>query len=233
MANALYLSSPVNALVEGLYEENVPLSAIRRRGDFGLGTFNQLDGEMVMLDGQVFQVKGDGSVSLVDGDPMTPFACVTFFKALAHDHVPTGLDQRGFAAFLESLFPSRNLCYAIRVDGSFAYVKTRSVPRQDNYRPLAEVAGEQPTFEFMDVEGTLAGFFTPSFMPSLNVPGLHLHFLSSDRRCGGHLLECRPLEAEVGIQYLNELSVSLPATLDYLTTELGRDVRDDLKKAER
>ena len=35
---------------------------IRRHGDFGLGTFDSLDGEGIMLDGRCWQARGDGSV---------------------------------------------------------------------------------------------------------------------------------------------------------------------------
>ena len=80
----LYLSAPVNAIVEGIYEEHVPFSEIKRHGDFGLGTFDLLDGEMVMLDGRVWQMRADGSVSEVGDEAQTPFACVTFFRPEQH-----------------------------------------------------------------------------------------------------------------------------------------------------
>lgn len=230
---SVYLCAPVNALVQGLYEENVPLSEVRKHGDFGLGTFNDLDGEMILLDGAVYQVSGDGAVKAVTEDVLTPFACVTFFKALTEDNLDGGLDAAGFNEWLLRLLPSPNIFYAIRFDGVFKRIRTRSVPKQDNYRPLVEVAKVQPEFEFEDVEGTLAGFYTPSFMASLNVPGLHLHFLSADRRCGGHLLRCEPLRGRVGIQFIRRLELGLPATLDYLTGDFDRDVRKDLDRAEK
>jgi acetolactate decarboxylase len=96
-----------------------------------------------------------------------------------------------------------------------------------------EVAKEQPVFNFNDIEGTLAGFFTPSFMSSVSVPGLHLHFLSTDHQHGGHLLECRPLRLRAGIQFVNTLELALPMSLDYLTWDFRRDVGKDLDKAER
>lgn len=64
--NSIYLCAPVNALVEGLYEEKIPFSEIKRHGDFGLGTFDKLDGEMVMLDGNIFQITSDGRAARVD-----------------------------------------------------------------------------------------------------------------------------------------------------------------------
>jgi acetolactate decarboxylase len=231
--NTIYLCSPVNALVEGIYEENVSLREIKEHGDFGLGTFNDLDGEMVILDGNVYQVRSDGRVTVVGDDEKTPFASVVFYRPLSCELFDHEMDYETFTLWINRLLPSPNLFYAIRVDGFFAHVKTRSVPKEENYRPLVEVAKEQPTFNFTNLEGTLAGFFTPSFMASVSVPGLHLHFLSADLKCGGHLLECRPLRGRIGIQFINKLELSLPISVDYLTWDFTRDMHKDLNEAER
>jgi len=107
------------------------------------------------------------------------------------------------------------------------------VPKQENYRPLVEVAKEQPTFEFDDVSGVMVGFYTPAFMASLSVPGVHLHFLTKDKSSGGHLLECRPRNVKVEMQYLYTVELSLPSNLDYLTWDFQRDIGKDLDKAEK
>lgn len=231
--NRIYLCAPVNALVEGIFEENIPLSRIREHGDFGLGTFDELDGEMVILDGTVYQIGADGRVKEVGEEARTPFACVTFYRPLSHDDIISELDYRAFLDLLQGLFPSPNLFYAIRINGEFASVKTRSVPKQENYLPLVEAAKTQSVFTFREIRGTLAGFYTPQFMSSVNVPGLHLHFLSDDRKRGGHLLECRPRKGRIGVQFIETLELSLPKSLDYLTWDFGRDSGRDLNAAER
>jgi acetolactate decarboxylase len=231
--NRIYLCTPVNALVEGIYEQNIPIAEIKKHGDFGLGTFNDLDGEMVLLDGQIYRVAGDGKVSIVSEQTLTPFACVTFYKPMSHEVSQGELTYPEFLDWLTSLMPSPNLFYAFRIEGKFAQVRTRSVPKQENFRPLVEVTKDQPEFNFKDVNGTLAGFFTPAFMSSLNVPGLHLHFLSQDRQQGGHLLDCRVKKVRAEIQFLYTLELSLPVSLDYLTWDFQRDIRGDLDKAEK
>jgi acetolactate decarboxylase len=229
----IYLSAPVNAIAEGLLEQNVPLAEIKQHGDFGLGTFNDLDGEMVLLDGVVYQITADGRVTVIeDEQTLTPFACVTCYRPISHDELNRELVYDAFLDWLVRLLPSPNLFYALRIEGKFASIKVRSVPKQENYRTLTEVAREQTLFEFDDVSGTLVGFFTPTFMASLNVPGLHLHFLSADFRSGGHLLECRPNKIRVGVQFINRLELSLPLTLDYLTWDFRRDIRHDLNLVE-
>ncbi len=91
----------------------------------------------------------------------------------------------------------------------------------------------QPEFTFTDAEGTLAGFYTPGFMQSINVPGLHLHFLSDDRTEGGHLLSCRPERVRASVQFISTLELGLPMSLDYLTWDFRRDTGADLDAAEK
>jgi acetolactate decarboxylase len=229
----IYISTPINALVEGIFEENVSLAEIKLHGDFGLGIFNDLDGEMVMLKGTTYQIDSQGSINVIGDEALSPFACVTFFKPIFHDDITGEMEYHAFVEMLYSLLPSPNLFYAIRVEGSFAHVKTRSFPRQESYQPLAEITKTQSIFDFNNIEGTIVGFFTPSFMASLNVPGLHLHFLSSDRKHGGHLLECCPLKGRIDIQLIDRLEISLPITLDYLTQDFTRNVEQDLNKVEK
>ena len=231
--NSLYLCAPVNALVEGIYEENIPFSEVKKFGDFGLGTFDCLDGEMVMLDGTIYQIASDGRVRQIDDEEKTPFSCVTFYQPFSQDELNAHLSYEDFLAWLRDLLPSPNLCYALRIEGLFDSIAVRSVPKQHNYRPLVEVAKEQPVFRFSKIEGTLAGFFTPAFLASLNVPGLHLHFLSTDLKHGGHLLTCEPCRVRVGVQILNRVELALPVSLDYLTRDFERDTSQDLEKAER
>lgn len=233
LESTVYLSAPVNALVNGIYEENVPFSEVRKHGDFGLGTFDDLDGEMIMLDGRIFQISADGHVTQVRDNARTPFATVTFFRPTIHDEIGAELSHDDFVGRLSGLFPSPNLFYAIRIEGEFAHIKARSVPKQANYHPFVDVAHTQTLFDFQNPVGTLAGFYTPAFMSSLSVPGLHLHYLSSDLRHGGHVLECVPRQVRISIQAIHKLELSLPLTEDYLKSDFCRNVEKDLDKVEK
>ncbi len=231
--NAVYLSAPINALVEGFYVENTTIAEIKERGDFGLGTFNYLDGEMVLLDGVVYQIRSDGEVYKVEDDEKSPFACVTFFTPDTFDDMEGPFGTTDIADILDKLIPSRNMLYAIRIDGEFRHVKTRAAPKSENYLPLVEATKNQTVFEFFDVTGCLAGFYTPKYMEHLNAPGYHLHFLTADRRKGGHLIGCDLKKVHVGIQHVPELELGLPVTFDFLTADLTRDTSKDLDKAEK
>ncbi|HTG62769.1 MAG TPA: acetolactate decarboxylase, partial [Terriglobia bacterium] len=115
--HTLYQVSTATALVEGIYQGAVRVGTLREHGDLGLGTFEDLDGEMVVVDGHFFQVRGDGSVREVDDGVLSPFAVITRFApepAVALDQCP---DMSHLTSRFDSLRHSDNVFYALRVDG--------------------------------------------------------------------------------------------------------------------
>jgi acetolactate decarboxylase len=229
----VFISAPIAALVEGIYREDTTIGMVRSKGDLGLGTFNDLDGEMVLLDGVVYRLRPDGDAAIIGDEVQTPFACVTFFSGDAEERFEAPIAAADFEHRLLDLLPSKNLVYALRIYGRFAHVKARSVPKQVNYRPLAEIARLQTVFEFDDVEGTMVGFFTPSFLESVHVPGFHLHFLTADRKRGGHVLAASPANVLVRQQHAPKVELGLPITLDFLTMDRTRDMAADIAAVER
>ena len=229
----LYICAPLNALVEGIYEENIHFGEILNRGNFGIGTFDDLDGEMVMLNGAIYQITVEGRVNRIDDPAATPYAIVTFFHPVLFGELDSETQYHHFLEWLNGLLPSPNIFYAIRVEGDFARVRARSVPKQANYRPLAEVVTEQSHLDFKNIRGTLVGFYTPDFMSSLSVPGHHLHFLSEDIAAGGHLISCTPRRVSVSIQPIHRLELNMPMTADYLRLHFQRNLGADIDKIEK
>jgi len=230
--HTLYQVSTATALVEGIYQGAVRVGTLREHGDLGLGTFEDLDGEMVVVDGHFFQVRGDGSVREVDDGVLSPFAVITRFApepAIALDQCP---DMSHLTSRFDSLRHSDNVFYALRVDGKFDYVHSRAMCRTKEGVPLVRAAAVQPEFEFREVSGTLVGFWTPEYAKTFNVPGYHLHFVSADRAQGGHLLQCRGTNLYLQIQREGYYHIALPETEDFLKANLRRDPTEDLTRAE-
>ena len=75
----IFQTSTMAALLDGVYEGNVSIRDLLIHGDFGLGTFNSLDGEMLVLESVCYQLRSDGSAAIADLDEQTPFAAVTWF----------------------------------------------------------------------------------------------------------------------------------------------------------
>jgi acetolactate decarboxylase len=230
--HTLYQVSTSTALVEGIYQGAVRVGTLREHGDLGLGTFEDLDGEMVVVDGQFFQVRSDGSVRECGDDVLSPFAVVTQFAPETKVSLPECPDLSHLTARFDALRHSDNVFFALRVDGHFDYVHTRAMCRTKEGVPLVQAAAVQPEFEFHDVAGTLVGFWTPEYAKTLNVPGYHLHFLSTDRKNGGHLLQCRGSNLRLQIQRGGEYRLALPETEDFLKADLRRDPAADLARAE-
>ena len=232
MQSLLYMSSPINALLEGLYRDDITINMLKKRGDFGIGTFNNLDGEMIALEGSFFQIDVDGNATPVDGGMETPFATMCHFSPMLSEEIASPLSYVAFGEYLKRLLPSDNMFYAIYMKGRFQTIETRSVPRTENYKPLSEAANYQKIRHFNDIEGHLVGFYTPSFIPSVNVPGYHFHFIDSSFSAGGHMLRCEPEHLDIRLQIFFRMELALPKTLDYLTASFVRDAKNDLEKAE-
>lgn len=229
----VYQTSTIVSLVEGLYDGNVAYRDVMRHGDFGVGTFNALDGEMVAVDGKFFHLRSDGSVSRVSGEEVTPFAAVTRFRPNI-DHSETGtLTRQQCEAVVHGLAPSDNLFYALRIDGRFPSISTRTVSRQSKpYPRLADAAAAEPTVTLTDTEGSIVGFHTPDYAQGIGVAGYHLHYLSADHRSGGHVFDFTVESPRIRIDSEAELHLSLQTTDDFLSAELGGDVAAEINQAE-
>jgi acetolactate decarboxylase len=228
----VFQTSTVNALMEGASTGDMTMGELKTHGDFGLGTFDGLDGEMIELDGKVFQVRADGRAHPVEDSARTPFATVSFFKADESSRLDRPCDQPAMLAAVAAMLPSQNIFHALRIEGRFDYVRTRAVAKQDKSVGLAAAAREEPIFEFHDLEGTIVGFFTPDYLRGVNVPGYHLHFITADRSAGGHMLDCRTKDVTIKIHHTPEFELGTPGTEEFLKADLSHDHTAAIKKIE-
>lgn len=220
--DVLYQYSALGSLMEGVYDGEMTFSELGQHGDTGLGTFNTLDGEMIEIDQQFYQIKSDGVAYPVSGEMKTPFSAVTFFEPDQTVTVSEQMDCAQLKEYLDSQLPTRNIPYAFKIEGTFEYIKTRSVPSQEKpYIPLLEVLKTQPTFEFNNVTGAIVGFRMPEYIGDVNAPGYHFHFITQDRTAGGHLLECRVQNINVEVDYTGEWYTVLPQDEAFYNVEMS------------
>lgn len=230
----LFQYSTIQALMDGVYDGDLTYGELKQHGDFGIGTCNALDGEMIALDGKFYQVKADGVAYPVPDAMKTPFADVTFFKPEKTVRVSEPLNCQQLKTYLEKLLPSPNLIYALRIEGVFPYVKARSIPRQRQpYPPLVAAAKNQSIFEFHNVRGVMVGFWAPKYLAGVNVTGYHLHFITADRRAGGHLLDCRIENARVAMGQIGDFYLMLPKTAAFYERGLTRDREKEIGQVEK
>jgi len=233
--NVFYQASTINALLAGVYDGDMTFSKLKQHGDLGLGTVNQLDGEMIGLDGKFYQIKTDGKAYLIADSLKTPFAQVTFFTPDTTLKIKDSIgDYENFKSYLEKMMPTKNIFYAFKVSGTFSYLKTRSVPGQRKpYPPLVDVVKHQVEFEFHNVSGTMVGFWCPAYVKGINVPEFHFHFITTDRKAGGHVLACRMQDVTLEIDPLSDFYLVLPDNKAFNGINLSGRKQNELEKVEK
>lgn len=213
-AHRAFQASTISALLDGAYEGDVTFAELAGRGDFGIGTLNRCDGEMVAIEGSFLHADTEGRIEDVDPEAKTPFAVLTSFEArhrlVLEEGEASTYDE--ICSVLDARVGHPEIVHAVRVDGRFEHLHLRSVPPQEPpYRPLAEILADQTVFDFEDLDGTLVGFRFPDMTLGIGVAGYHFHFISDDRTRGGHVLDCRTTgKLEVAVDDLPDLYVETP-----------------------
>ena len=219
----LFQSAPINALLNGVMNDNFTIGEISKNGNFGLGTFNGVDGEMIVLDGKVYRVDNNGKVTMPGKYVRTPFAAVTYFHRDTVLMIHDSLSMKQLQEYIDRNLKSQNIIYAIKISGKFNYIEARSEEKQSKpYTNLADVLKDQSIFKFRDINGTMAGFKVPSYMQGINVAGYHFHFLSQDKKSGGHILNCTSGNVKVEIEALNNFELKFSDTNEFYNVELEK-----------
>ena len=228
--------SLLQGLTFGDYTGSVTVAELKKMGDIGIGTFDKLNGELIMLDGVVYRAAGDGSVEVVNDDETIPFADVTYFD---NDEEQKADAVESIDALKELLNKKveelgENRFYMVRIDGVFPEMHVRSELAQEKpYQPLAKVLETDQTFyDFEDVKGTVVGLYCPAYMNMLNAVGWHFHFISDDRQAGGHVVDLRGDKATIRWDYTQEFSMKLPDSEAFKDYDLTVDQSEDIKKVE-
>ncbi len=232
--NTVTQVSTIDALLVGAYDGQMTLAELRHHGNFGLGTFHALDGEMIVLDGEIWQAKSDGTLHRPAPSETTPFAALINFEADQTTSLKGTLTDEALKEKIDELAPNQNLFLAVRADGNFPHMKVRIIPRQNKpYPPLIDAAKVQPVYEYTNITGTVVGFRCPAFVKGINVPSYHLHFISNDRKRGGHILDFTMDSAELSLDSCNRFNLILPDAEHFGSLDLTQDRSHELEKVEK
>jgi acetolactate decarboxylase len=206
----LYQYSVLDTLNQANYDGALDLAHLLQRGDFGLGTYNGLNGEMIVLDGTPYRADGTGTLHVPARDARTPFAFVTRFRSAERVTLPGVSTLSTLQAAVQPRLRVGKP-YAIRVQGRCDRIKARSFPTQTPpYRPLPELVPTQATFEWRDRRATFVGFFMPQYVGKMNAPGFHFHGVTDDRKNGGHLLELEIRDAVIDLMPIDRFEFEFP-----------------------
>jgi acetolactate decarboxylase len=231
--NTLYTAGHASAFIGGLYDAVYPYSKVLKHGDFGLGAPDKLDGEVLVLDGKIYQTQSTGNTFEVKPTELTPFTVVNFFKGQKTAAVRQKLSKNDLFKYLDSLLSNKNGIYAIKIAGYFNFIKTRAFPPvKKPYIPLADMLPLQHFFTFQNVKGTLVGYRIPEYMDGPNITGYHFHFLSDDKKGGGHIIELMTGDVTIEVDELDSFLVDIPQTKDFENFDFKKDRREEVKRVE-
>ena len=229
--------STAEAVLAGNYDGVAAVRDLIRFGNFGVGTADAIDGELILYDGVPYVAKSDGSIAIMAKTETVPFATVCRIdrSGLTSGRVDGPIARAEFSRIVDRLAPDPNIFYAVLFEGDFDSVDARSEKKQEKpYRPLIDaMKADEVRFHYTDKTGVLIGFRFPKLIGSLNVPGDHLHFLSSDRSIGGHVVDFVLRSGRISVQPIPVFKMYLPENLDVDTDRLGENRLEKLLRIEK
>ncbi|KFE96924.1 acetolactate decarboxylase [Chryseobacterium luteum] len=233
--NHLYQYGIAEAFIGGLYKGTLSLEDVKSKGDFGLGAPDMLDGELTVLDGQVYQTKATGQ-TVTPGDQFkTSLSFVTFFKP---DHIFIIKNKVNHHSALQEIsknIQGKNSMFAIKITGKFTHVKTRAFPpvEKEPFPALTSISHQQKIFDYSDTEGTLVGFYLPEYLNGINIKGFHFHFISSDGKQGGHVLDFEAENLKAAVAVLKSFNLETSDNKDFQNFQFEQKNNESLERLEQ
>ena len=214
--NRIWQNLPSMAFKTGLYDGISTIRDAKSHGDFGVGQFAALDGELIVSDGAFYRARADGSVRLAEDTDELCFAQLCFYGPQKKGTVPAGINEQSFGELLGKMLSFRNSFCAFRITGSFAQVVPTSPPfLAKPYPRFDEVGKLRKSFPVTNISGCMVGIYSPIFTEDVGIPGYHFHFISDDHRSGGHVTSFSVADGEVDAARIDRFDLSLPATNIY------------------
>jgi acetolactate decarboxylase len=208
----LFQVQMVQSLLDGNYDGDVTVGELRDKGSFGIGTLQGLDGELVIVDGEFWNVDVEGRTRQATDDQRVPFTVLTDLRPEVTVDLPGPLARAEVERAILDALADPDGIYAVRVDGRFTEVGFRSVAHQDPpYRPFAEVLEtDERIFERSDLDAVMVGFYFPDRAAGVNLPGWHFHMIATDRTTGGHVYDFTLEAATVQAGRIERVHLELP-----------------------
>ncbi len=233
----MYQVSTLQALALGYSRAAVTVGELLKEGNTGLGTFEDVNGEMIVMDGHCYRADQSGNVSVVPPEAGVPFAAVA--KLYGKQQFPLK-DMPDITSIrieltrkIEEVF-GLNSMHIVRIDGEFEKVDARSeAPYRSHHITLKEILSRnQEAFIFENIRGSLVGVYFPDYMDGINMPGWHLHFLSEDRSKGGHVFDVCMRKGEARVDKITNIYINLPKEAAFDTYSLKEDLQEEIKSVE-
>lgn len=231
-SDVFYHYSIWEAFVNKIYDGTLKASELKEKGDIGLGSYNALDGELIMLDGVLYEDLGDGHVIVVNDSTKIAYANAAFYnedKSFILENTPSYDALRGQ---LNQQIGSKYFFYVFKNLGTFNKLKLGGAPKQEG--PYTEgldvLIPNRPKWNKENITGTKVGFFCPELIGQINVAGYHLHFVSDDKKAAGHVMEfIDASNLTGGFRKISKYQFDLPDTKEYEDVNLEKTFQSNKK----
>lgn len=234
--HTLYQVALFQSVALGEYYGVMTVGQFKQHGDFGMGIFEGVNGELIMLDGVVYQALYDGSVVVPDDDTLIPYGNAAFFEADIEMGCISAKDIHEIENILTEQVErsGKNQFYFAKISGKFPYVAVRSELKQEEPYRMLNIAlrSDQRKYEYNDIHGTIVGLYCPDYMQSMNAPGWHFHFISDDGTKGGHMTAAVLDHCRADLNKISRFIVDIPDSDTFNGRDLGKDLMSAIREAE-
>ena len=233
----MYQVSTLQALALGYSRAVIKVGELLQEGNTGLGTFEDVNGEMIVMDGQCFRADQNGNITVVSAETGVPFAAVANLYGKQQFTLRNMPDIESIRTELTRKIEENfglNSMHIVKIEGAFEKVDARSeAPYRSHHITLKEVLEQtQKAFIFENIYGSLVGVYFPDYMDGINMPGWHLHFLSADQSKGGHVFDASIREGTVKVDKITNIMIRLPKEPAFDTYSLKQDMQKEIKSIE-
>ncbi len=226
----------LQSLKLGHFDGSLSIKALKKLGDIGIGTFEGLNGEMIVLDGVVYQGDQNCHANIMNDAVTVPFSNVTFFdndfafelkdvetKSALEDILNVAVENYGVNSF-----------YMLKIPCTLNNILIRSEARSNKpYPTLVKALESQKEVSLENIDGTIVGLYCPPYMGGLNTVGWHFNFISSDKKFAGHVLGLNIKTGEAQFDKTDNFALHLPGNnADFNSLNLAADLSEDVHKAE-
>ncbi|MBO4779822.1 MAG: acetolactate decarboxylase [Selenomonadaceae bacterium] len=232
----IYQVALLQSLTLGYFDGTITVKELKTHGDIGIGTFEGLDGELICLDGVVYRANRDCKINVMRDKDTVPFSNVTFFDK----DFAIKLNNVADKAELEKIFNEqvnkhgRNSFYVVKLSGTFKNILVRSESgSKEPYPTLVEALKSQNEVTLQNVDGTIVGLYCPDYMSSLNSTGWHFHFITADKKQGGHVLGLNLSKGEAQFDKTDAFAMNVPKKNNFHALNFNQDLKEDIRKAEQ
>ena len=233
----IYQVALLQSLAMGYFDGSITVKDLKTLGDTGIGTFEGLDGEMIVLDGVVYRANQNCQINVVADNVTVPFSNVTFFDADYSAQFKNIATKELLEGELNKIVKKNgvNAFYMVKIHGDFNEMLVRSEKGQTKPYPTLVQALEKTQKEvtYKNIKGTMVGLYCPDFMSSLNSTGWHFHFVSDDKKVGGHVLGLNLKNATAQLDKTETFRMDLPEKDNIHELNFKKDLKEDIRKAEQ